>query len=190
MSQRTNRSTLLKSMTLKQLNFVRQYLIHFNATRAALEAGYAKKSAFSIGSDNLRVPKIAEAISLGLENSGLSLDRIKTELGKMVFGIDIKDFAPWLDGSKTLAQLHAAGVDTTHIESFSRTPNQEGESRSLKMHNKLRAFELLVRVCGMIEDVRRITGGEDIGKNAGPRIKMVFEKLKSPKDIKKSGKSN
>ncbi len=179
-----------RKLNPRQIKFVQQYLIHFNATRAALDSGYSKKTAAVIGWENLQKPKIGEAISRGLENSGLSLDRIKTELGKMVFGTDIKDFAPWLNGSKTLAQLHADGVDTTHIESFSRTPNQEGMSRTLKMHSKLRAFELLVRVCGMIEDVRRIKGGEDIGKNAGPRIKMVFEKLKSPKDIKKSGKSN
>ena len=183
-----------RKLNPKQIKFIKQYLIHFNATKAALEAGYGKRkgksSAHSIGWENLHKPAIAEAISRGLENSGLSLDRIKTELGKMVFGINIKDFAPWLDGSKTLAQLHADGVDTTHIESFSRTPNIEGVSRTLKMHSKLRAFELLVRVCGMIEDVRRIKGGEDIGKNAGPRIKMVFEKLKSPKDIKKIGKSD
>ena len=171
-------------LTGKQLIFVRQYLIHFSGTRAAIEAGYSKKTAQAIGSENLSKPLIAKAISKGLDNSGLSLERIKCELGKYVFGMDMANYAPWLNGEKSLAELHAAGVDTSLVESFSITPNQAGEARTLRLHNKLRAFELLVRVLGLIENVQRIKGGEDIGKAAGPVIKMVFEGITSAKEIR------
>ena len=181
-------SRLKGKLTGKQRIFVRQYLIHFNGTRAAIEAGYSKKTAQVIGSENFRKPLIADAITKGLDNSGLSLERIKCELAKFVFGMDMSNYAPWLNGKKTLAELHGAGVDTSLIESFSVTPTAMGNARTLRLHSKLRAFELLVRVLGMIENVQRIKGGEDIGKNAAPAITMIFEGITSAKEIK-DGKS-
>ena len=49
-------------MTERQQHFVRQYLIDPNATKAAIRAGYSKKTARSIGQENLTKPDIAQAI--------------------------------------------------------------------------------------------------------------------------------
>lgn len=46
----------------KQQRFVEEYLVDLNATQAAIRAGYKAKNAAVIGSENLRKPKIAEAI--------------------------------------------------------------------------------------------------------------------------------
>jgi len=45
-------------LTDKQAAFVREYLIDLNATAAALRAGYSKKTARFIGSENLTKPNI------------------------------------------------------------------------------------------------------------------------------------
>jgi len=45
-------------MTDKQLIFIERYLVHFNATKAALEAGYSDNTAYSIGQENLNKPEI------------------------------------------------------------------------------------------------------------------------------------
>ncbi len=50
-------------MTPKQKRFVEEYLIDLNATQAAIRAGYSKKTAESIGHENLRKPKIAAAVA-------------------------------------------------------------------------------------------------------------------------------
>ena len=42
----------------RQKKFCEQFLIHFNATQAAREAGYSNKTACSIGSENLTKPDI------------------------------------------------------------------------------------------------------------------------------------
>ncbi len=42
--------------------FIREYLIDFNATRAALKAGYSKKTAYSQGHRLLKYAEIQEAI--------------------------------------------------------------------------------------------------------------------------------
>lgn len=49
-------------MSPKAARFVAEYLIDLNATQAAIRAGYSKKSAASIGEENLRKPEIAAAI--------------------------------------------------------------------------------------------------------------------------------
>ena len=45
-------------MTDKQKKFCDEYLIDLNATQAAMRAGYSKKTAYSIGDENLRKPEL------------------------------------------------------------------------------------------------------------------------------------
>ncbi len=54
-------------LTAKQARFVEEYLIDLNATAAAIRAGYSEKTAATIGHENLRKPKIADAIRVGRE---------------------------------------------------------------------------------------------------------------------------
>ena len=49
-------------MTDKQTLFIEHYLTHFNATRAAIEAGYSPESAKAIASENLTKPDIKEIV--------------------------------------------------------------------------------------------------------------------------------
>jgi phage terminase small subunit len=58
-----NPPSTAKPLTPKQKRFVEEYLIDLNATQAAIRAGYSAKTAFAIGFENLRKPKVAVAIS-------------------------------------------------------------------------------------------------------------------------------
>lgn len=49
-------------VTEKQKRFCDEYLTDLNATQAAVRAGYSKKTAYSIGEENLRKPEIKEYI--------------------------------------------------------------------------------------------------------------------------------
>ena len=49
-------------MTQKQKLFCDEYLIDLNATQAAIRAGYSKKTAYSIGVENLKKPEIKKYI--------------------------------------------------------------------------------------------------------------------------------
>lgn len=53
---------LTDKLTNKQTRFVEEYLRDFNATQAALRSGYSARTAYSIGSENLKKPEIMEAI--------------------------------------------------------------------------------------------------------------------------------
>jgi phage terminase small subunit len=58
----------MKKLTAKQSQFVREYIIDFNATQAAIRTGYSQKTAGSIGSENLQKPEIKQAVRLALNN--------------------------------------------------------------------------------------------------------------------------
>ena len=49
-------------LTAKQRRFVKEYCLDFNGTKAAIAAGYSKKTARQIGSENLTKPAIQGAI--------------------------------------------------------------------------------------------------------------------------------
>lgn len=46
------------ALTAKQQRFCDEYLIDLNATQAAIRAGYSKKTAYSIGNENLNKPEL------------------------------------------------------------------------------------------------------------------------------------
>jgi len=62
----------MAKLTEKQKRFCDEYLIDLNATKAAISAGYSKKTAYRTGADNLRKPQIQNYINERLEE-------IKTE---------------------------------------------------------------------------------------------------------------
>lgn len=55
----------MKGLNDKQAAFVREYLVDFNATQAAIRAGYSKKTAGSQAHDLLKKPEIQDALREG-----------------------------------------------------------------------------------------------------------------------------
>jgi len=84
-----------EGLTPKNRIFVMEYLRDFNATRAAIAAGYSKKTAYSIGWELLRKPEIKAAIARHTEEItsglGLGIQRVIAEYMKIAFA-DITDF--------------------------------------------------------------------------------------------------
>lgn len=54
-------------MNARQKKFCDEYLIDCNATQAAIRAGYSKKTAYSIGQENLKKPELKKYIDEQLE---------------------------------------------------------------------------------------------------------------------------
>ncbi|MEJ9164039.1 terminase small subunit, partial [Paenibacillus graminis] len=71
-------------LTDKQRMFVLEYMRDFNATRAAMAAGYSMRTAYSIGWENLRKPEIQAEITRMKEQMagelGLSVHRVTARL--------------------------------------------------------------------------------------------------------------
>ena len=148
-------------LTPKQRLFVQEYLIDLNATQAALRAGYSVNNSHKIGSQLLDNPRIKQAIELAMYERELrtkvTQDRVIQELAKIAF-INPTDVVDSYDAS-----LHngAAREDTAAISSIrvKRLPTREGfgVEREIKLHDKIRALELLGKHLRLFNDKLNIT---------------------------------
>ena len=68
-------------MTDKQKAFIAEYLVDYNATQAAIRAGYDEGTAYNSGYKNLRNPDIRKAIKDEIDKT---LDDAKLSLRKEV----------------------------------------------------------------------------------------------------------
>lgn len=79
-------------LTVKQKRFCEEYVIDWNATRAAIAAGYSESSAAVIGFENLTKPNISEYINEIKnkleEQAGISALRIVLELKEIILSQD------------------------------------------------------------------------------------------------------
>jgi phage terminase small subunit len=99
------------ALSKKRQKFVEEYLRSFNATEAAINAGYSKRTAHSIGWENLRIPEIAKIISQRLQESAMSADEVLQRLAEHARSEHGKNS---LSALNTLAKYH--GLLTDRIE--------------------------------------------------------------------------
>lgn len=110
-------------LTGKQERFCYEYCIDFNATQAAIRAGYNEKNAYSIGSQNLRKlqieSKIKEMQANLAETSGISALRVLREHEKLAFS--------------SIAHLHNTWIERTDFETLTKEQKDSIKSISTKI---------------------------------------------------------
>ncbi|QWS03153.1 terminase small subunit [Limosilactobacillus fermentum] len=132
-------SSITKRLTLKQQRFVDEYIISGNATQAAIKAGYSKKTAKQMGTENLAKPIIKA-----------ELDRRNAEIQS----------AKTMDMQEVMERLAAMGRGETTEE----TVTNKGEVIETATRNadKLKAMELIGKRFGAWTDKKEISGNLDI----------------------------
>lgn len=75
------------AMTKKQQRFCDEYLISLNATQAAIKAGYSKKNANNIASENLAKPNIKAYIEQRMEEKENELIADQNEVLKYLTSV-------------------------------------------------------------------------------------------------------
>jgi phage terminase small subunit len=100
------------ALSTKQIAFVEFYLTHWNATKAAILAGYSERSARSIGSENLTKPDIQAAIQERLTELKMGADEVLTRLsdharGSIAVFIDISEPDAKIEAPETMDEAHA-----------------------------------------------------------------------------------
>lgn len=104
-----------KKLTPKQKRFCEEFLVDLNATQAAKRAGYSKKTAYSIGEENLKKPKIRnymrELLTLRCIRTQVTSDKVIEELRKVAFAK--KDV-------KTRDKLKALDILAKHVGLFDK----------------------------------------------------------------------
>ena len=106
-------------MTNRQQIFVEEYLQDFNATQAAIRAGYSKKTARAIAAENLTKPDISVAINTALNErkNALVADRQSRQIFWTSIMNDEKlDLKHRLRASELLAKSEGDFIEKAKIE--------------------------------------------------------------------------
>lgn len=102
----TGKKTDGTKLTAKQEKFCYEYVLHLNASKAALNAGYSPKTAPFIGAENLKKPQIAERIKHMQDNlaetAQISALKVIREHQKIAFS--------------SIAHLHQTWIERTDFE--------------------------------------------------------------------------
>lgn len=124
-------------LTEKQKIFCDEYIISLNATQAAIKAGYAEKTAYAIGAENLRKPKIQSYISERMKQKESSLiatqDEVLQYLTSVLRG----------ESQTTDTVLVGMGDGYQEVQEVKKKPSEK---------DRLKAAELLGKRYGLYTD--------------------------------------
>ena len=153
--------------TSKQKAFIKEYLRDFNATQAAIRAGYSRKTAYSIACELLKKPEIQTAIRRDLDERLMTADEDLKRLAEMARG-DMGDF---MDISSMAFQLDlnkAKELGLTHLIKKVRqktitTVDKNGEEEEtntieIELYDAQEALNSIGKYHGLFVDRSEISG--------------------------------
>lgn len=109
-------------LTAKQLVFIEEYLIDLNATQAAIRAGYSKKTAQQVGSQNLSKlviqTEIQKAMKQRSERTGITAIKILDAIAEI-------GFADFSEDIRASDKLRALELMARHLGMFDNNVNSQ-----------------------------------------------------------------
>ncbi len=159
-------------VTLKQEIFCKEYIVDFNATRAAIAAGYSKKTARAIGYEILTKPYIQEAIKREIDQRSkrveITQDRVLQEIAVCALAdladyievcgdgaVRVKAFDELPEGASRA--LESISEDRIIKETADGSQILVHDKRKIKMHSKLEALDKLGRHLGVFAADKKST---------------------------------
>lgn len=141
---------LEETLTSKQVQFCYEYLIDFNATQAAIRAGYSERSAGTIGDQNMQKLAIMELLTIlkdeRIARARKTGDDVLQELENISFSRMNRIVRVGGDGDlfvKDSDELDDA--DAAAIESISVVHKKHGKETNVKLYPKIPALTLLAK---------------------------------------------
>jgi len=159
----------LNPLTNKQKRFVSEYFVDFNATQAAIRAGYSKRTAGVIGCENLKKPNISDEIKRFVNNNSMSPDEVILRLTDMARG----DLADLMDVTTSGFSIELMTKDeagnlvvnpktklikkikqkvTTYIAKKGDQEDREVVETELELYSAQEALSLLGRIHALFKD--------------------------------------
>ena len=151
-------------LTPKRMRFVDEWLIDFNGTQAAIRAGYSEKTAAATAARLLRNVNIQAEISRRQKDlrrrTEVTQERVVMELARVAFA-DATDFVQVETRIINRGDIEVPLELAVHKETAELSADQRAAIASIKqgangveikLHDKIKALELLGRHIGMFND--------------------------------------
>ena len=175
-----------KKLTALQERFCTEFLVDFNATRAAIRAGYSKNGAGQQGSALLKIIKVqkrikVEALKL-VDKTDLTAQKVIDELQRVAFST-MDDYAEWGPDGVTLLPSGEMEPDAARcVSEVSQTQTKDGGSIRFKLHDKVQALDKLGRYFKLFTEKHEHTGADGAPLPDVIRIFVVPTKGGEPDD--------
>lgn len=174
----------------KQKAFCREYIVDWNASQAAIRAGYSEKTCRSQSSALLTKQNIKKQIkiltdeALGTQKEHLQY-QVLNGLKSIAF-TNITDVVNVVSGRATVENTGDLEESAKYaIEEISETITKQGASLKIKMHSKLKALELLGKYGGMFDDTMQVSGNLTIEQITPEERKKRIDELQAKRNATK-----
>ena len=142
-------------MTPKEIKFCQEYLISLNGTQAAIKAGYSKRSAREIASENLTKPYIKKWIQEQqkaiAKSAEITQHRVLQEYARIAF-FDVRkiynDCNVLIDIQDMDEDTAAAVSATETLEEYDNLKQLSGSTKKVKLWDKVKALDSISKVLG------------------------------------------
>lgn len=148
------------SWTDKQTRFVQEYCVDFNATQAAIRAGYSEKTAGQMGHENLKKPEIKQAIEERLEQLAMSA----AEATKRLSDIARSDIGEFVRVENGVLMVDVQAI-TEHGHVIQQIDMDEDGAHKLKLYDAKDALKTILDAHGAFnhkQQLEHTTGPESI----------------------------
>ncbi len=156
----------MAKLTPKQQRFVNEYLIDLNATQAYLRAGYnVSENVAAVNAQRLLrnaniQAELTNAMQERSERTQITQDMVLRELAKIGFS-DLKAVVEWTEDGRIILRA-SDEVDGAILAEVSETEIDFGDytkrTKKVKLHDKMRALELIGKHLGMFKDNVHLSG--------------------------------
>ena len=175
-------------LTEKQRLFVRYYLQHRNASRAARQAGYSVDSASSTGWELLHRPEydhVARAIRKELENERTRWAALNDTIVQQLAAIATADIGEAFDERGELRPMHEldpevrAAIAELKETEFLGQDGTPSKSRKVRHWSKPEALALLSKITGLARDRVEHSGSIDVS-GARQELDSILSRMGPP----------
>ncbi len=159
----------LQPLTDKQKHFCQEYIYDWNATRAAIAAGYSEKTAKEQASrllTNVNVQAYVEEVQKDIEKQcGISRQRVLDEYMKIAFNSIAHLHNTWIDRKEfeSLTEDQKACISEIDTKIITRTIDKElvnVEQIKIKLYDKNKALENISKMMGYDAPIKIIQSSQ------------------------------
>lgn len=145
------------ALTNKQSAFVSEYLIDFNATQAAIRAGYSENTARAIGHENLTKPDIEKEIKKHVSECAMSADEALVRLAEQARA----DYSMYISDDGHVDLLRMIDDGKVHLI---KCIKETQHARNIEFYDAQSALFKIIEIHGLLKQVH-----EHSGPGGGPQ---------------------
>lgn len=164
------------AITPKQNVFIDEYFIDFNATQAAIRAGYSEKTARSQGQRLLTNVDIAAEVKRRMEDRHMKAEEALMLLADQAYS-NLNDFVDVLEDGRLFRLNLDKAKERGKFHLIKKLKYNAQGLPEIELHDPQRAIELISKHLGLLTDKTEHTGTIDINVSASDEIASRIDSI-------------